>query len=161
MSVESDPFVASKGPNLQDILTIERRGNIFYDYLREFKDVVSRISDSTLLSTVIVPINHAIIALPRKPHQGPPSRSGTEDMPQIQKEEENKKYLEEWVKVHVIPGQVEDIEEKREYETLQGRNIEVRKDGEHWIVQGAKAVDTRTASNGKLILIDSTISVEE
>lgn len=62
-------FINPNGPSLSDLLTIQQSASIFYDYLREIPDVVDRLTDTSgnLMSTVFVPKNKAVVALPRKP----------------------------------------------------------------------------------------------
>ena len=60
------PVVNSGKPSLADLLTIESTASIFFSYARELE--ISQIfSDSNARSTVLVPTNKAVVALPRKP----------------------------------------------------------------------------------------------
>jgi hypothetical protein len=55
-------------PTLYDLIMIQtRRASIFGDYMRSVVDVRGRLSDRNLVSTVLVPTNKAVLALPAKP----------------------------------------------------------------------------------------------
>ena len=60
------PF-SSGEPTLFDLLVIDRRGSIFSDYVRNAKDIASRLNDRRQATTVLVPTNKAVLALARKP----------------------------------------------------------------------------------------------
>ena len=54
-------------PTLADLLTIESSASIFYSYAREVE--LSRLfADPDAESTLLVPTNKAVMALPRKPY---------------------------------------------------------------------------------------------
>lgn len=59
--------LSSGEPTLFDRLVIERRASIFSDYVRNSREISSRLSDRNAKTTVLVPTNHAVLALPRKP----------------------------------------------------------------------------------------------
>ena len=60
------PVINSGKPSLADLLTIDSSASIFYSYAREIE--LSQIfSDPNARSTVLVPTNKAVVALPRKP----------------------------------------------------------------------------------------------
>ena len=64
-----EPFVPvtySDKPSLADLLTIESSASIFYSYAREV-ELSKLFTDHNARSTVLVPTNKAVIALPRKP----------------------------------------------------------------------------------------------
>ena len=64
-----EPFVPvtySGKPSLADLLTIESSASIFYSYAREV-ELSKLFTDHNARSTVLVPTNKAVIALPRKP----------------------------------------------------------------------------------------------
>ncbi|KAJ9117981.1 hypothetical protein QFC20_000262 [Naganishia adeliensis] len=56
-------------PRLAECLTVERKLSLFYEYAREVGPVMKRIVSPTEKTTLLVPVNQAIIALPHKPHQ--------------------------------------------------------------------------------------------
>ena len=60
------PVVHSSGPTLADLLTIESSTSIFYSYAREL-EISQLFSNPDARSTLLVPTNKAVIALPRKP----------------------------------------------------------------------------------------------
>lgn len=132
------PFTASK-PDLAALLTRSSKGSMFYDYARDSSTVSTLLSAPWIGSgkryTVLVPLNSAILALSRKPHQGPPTAddAGTIISNKMladgeEEEKERAKYLEEWVRLHIAEGVVElDGEgwEGKEWQTL----VEDRKVG--------------------------------
>lgn len=59
--------LSSGEPTLFDRLVIERRASIFSDYVRNSREISGRLSDRSAKTTVLVPTNHAVLALPRKP----------------------------------------------------------------------------------------------
>lgn len=64
-----EPFVPvtySGKPSLADLLTIETSSSIFYSYAREV-EISKLFANLNARSTVLVPSNKAVIALPRKP----------------------------------------------------------------------------------------------
>lgn len=68
LPIAVDETTLSSGePTLFDRLVIERRASIFSDYVRNAKDISNRLSDRNVKTTVLVPTNHAVLALPRKP----------------------------------------------------------------------------------------------
>ena len=78
-----EPFVPvtySEKPCLADLLTIESSASIFYSYARE-TELSKLFTDKDAHTTLLVPTNKAVIALPRKPyvllrvHERPRSRS--------------------------------------------------------------------------------------
>lgn len=60
------PVVNSGKPSLADLLTIESTASIFFSYAREL-EISQLFGDPNARSTVLVPTNKAVIALPRKP----------------------------------------------------------------------------------------------
>jgi hypothetical protein len=65
--MDSPQYQASNGPNLADILTVERSVSIFYSYARETK-FSKLLDDSSQNITILAPTNRAVIALPQKPY---------------------------------------------------------------------------------------------
>ncbi|KAJ2973582.1 hypothetical protein NUW54_g12038 [Trametes sanguinea] len=120
-----EPFVPvthSGKPSLADLLTIESSASIFYSYARETE--LSKIfSDPNAKNTLLVPTNKAVIALPRKPHEGPaPIREGV-ILSEAEFDDLSKKNVERWVSAHIIPFSV-SLSSPGEYRTLlEGKNV--------------------------------------
>lgn len=60
------PVVNSGKPLLADLLTIESTASIFFSYAREL-ELSQLFGNPHARTTVLVPTNKAVIALPRKP----------------------------------------------------------------------------------------------
>lgn len=113
----ASPFTASK-PDLAALLTRSSKGSMFYEYARDSTTVTKLLSAPWIGSgqryTVLVPLNSAILALSRKPHQGPPQAddAGTIISNKMlggseEEEKERAAYLEEWVRLHIAQDVVE------------------------------------------------------
>ncbi|KAG6873067.1 hypothetical protein C0995_003375 [Termitomyces sp. Mi166 len=90
-------------PTLADLLTIEPSASIFYSYAREL-GLSARFSDERDGLTVFAPTNKAVMALARKPHQGPtnPSDDGI-TISEQEFDNISKKNVENWVSAHIVP----------------------------------------------------------
>ena len=115
----------SSSPSLTDLLT-RSKSSIFYGYIRESTSISTRLANPLGETTILAPLNSAILSLARKPHQGPPEPaeghvvgySGSRE-----DEQDRADYLENWIKRHMIEGKVE-LDEEKEYETLhQGEKV--------------------------------------
>lgn len=117
------PVTYSGKPSLADLLTIESSASIFYSYARE-TELSKLFADKNAKSTLLVPTNKAVIALPRKPyvpydvfhasaelytascchsHEGPePIREGV-ILSEAEFDDLSKKNVERWVSAHIIP----------------------------------------------------------
>ncbi|SCV67885.1 BQ2448_5496 [Microbotryum intermedium] len=125
--------VSSASMSLADLLTQSRRSSIFYDYCRDVPSVSSLLNSppspsKETMPTLLVPLNSAIIAMGRKPHQTQPTTDS--NAPQVrnerQLEEETNEYLSRWVRAHVIQGEVEVGTEgwqDKQYETLDRSSV--------------------------------------
>lgn len=117
--------------SLADLLTSSRQASIAYDYIRDSPAIAALlIAPKPHYTTLLIPTNSAIMALARKPHQGPAPVVGGEirDLGgEGEKEHEElcRAYLERWVKLHVVPGRVgEEKKEGKEYDTMvEGRKV--------------------------------------
>lgn len=108
-------------PSLSDLLTLQSRVSIFHSYLRELEDLNSRIAGlEGVNTTLLVPTNKAVMALPRKPCVSrDPQRllyidctcshlpaDDKENMPVIseqQAHDESQAILHRWIAAHIIP----------------------------------------------------------
>ncbi|KAJ7677214.1 hypothetical protein B0H17DRAFT_1079564 [Mycena rosella] len=163
----AEPIIQqSLQPTLADLLTIESSASIFYSYARELTSskMFSDVESGPI--TLLVPTNKAVMALARKPHQGP----ATVDTGVIVTEQEydalSREHVERWVSAHIIPQS--PITFDQTYPTLlDGKSIEftVSKKGDpnapDWsrvvIDPNVRIVGKREASNGVLFLIDGTV----
>ncbi|THH21576.1 hypothetical protein EW146_g49 [Bondarzewia mesenterica] len=170
LPVDTTPNIIHAQPTLSDLLTIERSASIFFSYARELE--LSRLfSDASASDTVLVPTNAAVMALTRKPHQGP---TDVEDSIEISEQEfdaRSKKNVERWVSSHIIP--VSPITFPGTYPTLlDGKTVTFTqlKDGDdgqdasapEWtrvVLNGhVRIVQMKEASNGMFYLIDGTVN---
>ncbi|GAA5888621.1 hypothetical protein JCM5296_001092 [Sporobolomyces johnsonii] len=125
--MDSSPFIpSSSSPSLADLLTKARSASIFYEYARESASVSTLLVDPLAKTTLLVPVNSAVLALARKPHQGPPEETITaEEGYRGSKEDEQARqaYLGRWVGLHMIGGERVDLDaegwEGREWETME------------------------------------------
>ncbi|GAA5872850.1 hypothetical protein JCM16303_006853 [Sporobolomyces ruberrimus] len=118
------PFemASSSTPSLTDLLTRSKHSRLFYDYLRESTSVSTRLANPLESTTILAPVNSAIVSLERKPHQGPPEPVGgnVEGYSGSREDEQARAdYLENWIKRHLVNGRVNLEDQTKEYETLQ------------------------------------------
>jgi len=159
------PRVHSK-PSLADLLTVETSVSIFYSYARELELSVSFANEQANL-TILAPTNKAVMAMARKPHQGPE----TDDDIHISEQEYDrisKGNVERWVSGHIIPSPSIDLDSLLVYQTLlEGTSVTfkpiTKNDGQGpaWrrvtVDDGIKILQMREASNGVLYVIDGSI----
>ncbi|WVQ74097.1 hypothetical protein IAR50_003684 [Cryptococcus sp. DSM 104548] len=67
-----------KGPTVADVLTTEKALSLWWGYARDSVEITQRFESKLKSSTVLVPVDRAIMALTRKPHQ-PSEGSSSED----------------------------------------------------------------------------------
>ncbi|KAH9486117.1 FAS1 domain-containing protein [Psilocybe cubensis] len=155
-------------PTLSDLLTIEPSASIFYSYAREL-EMSSMLSKQDSKLTLFVPTNKAVMALARKPHQGPEQPIEVE----ISDEEFHnraKKHVERWVSAHIVPEYPLSLDGNNHPTLLDGKSIsfkpisKVSGHGAEWsrvtLDNGAKIVGKKEGLNGDLYLIDGTISLD-
>ncbi|KAI0658466.1 hypothetical protein C8Q70DRAFT_996021 [Cubamyces menziesii] len=123
-----EPFVPvtySEKPSLADLLTIESSVSIFYSYARE-TELSKLFTDKDAHTTLLVPTNKAVIALPRKPHEGPaPIREGV-ILSEAEFDDLSKKNVERWVSAHIIPASPISLTSPGEHATLlEGKNVTI------------------------------------
>jgi len=152
-------------PTLADLLTIDRSVSIFYSYARE-TDFSNRFGDASQNITVTAPTNKAVIALPRKPHQG--AKPDVEDMPEISQTQYDfvsKENVEKWVGAHIIPSPVALSSSEETYDTLlPGNKVTFYQEGkskdpswsDYRLKEGISIVGMAEASNGILYIVDGT-----
>ncbi len=108
---------------LSDVLGNDRTINIFAGFTRDFAQISQRFEDSTLNTTILAPINSAIMALPRKPWEDPKDYDalGTNAYEGPQGEERAHKNIERFVEEHVVPAS--PWKEGQKLKTLSGGEI--------------------------------------
>lgn len=108
-AIPSNPNEPPSAPGgeviLCDVLGRDRSINIFAGFTRDIDTVDKRLSDETLNSTVLAPLNSAIMALPRKPWENPKDYDelgvhAYEGGPGEDRAHEN---LRKFVEVHLVP----------------------------------------------------------
>ncbi|KAJ3480594.1 hypothetical protein NLI96_g8233 [Meripilus lineatus] len=110
------PATTSK-PTLADLLTIEPAASIFYSYAREL-ELSERFADANTYSTVLAPSNKAVMALARKPHQGPKPVDDTVIISEKEFDEQTKRNVQRWVASHIIPETPVSFPSSESYPTL-------------------------------------------
>ncbi|THH19705.1 hypothetical protein EUX98_g8724 [Antrodiella citrinella] len=151
-------------PSLADLLTIETSASIFYSYAREV-ELSQMFGDSRSNSTVLVPTNKAVMALSRKPHQGPPPTDSGVIVSQEEYDSKSKEYVEHWVSAHIVPSVVG----LGSYDTLlEGVTVTFKDAGgdeePEWrrvvVNDDIHIIAKKEASNGVLYMIDGTVKTD-
>ncbi|KAI5118576.1 hypothetical protein M0805_004192 [Coniferiporia weirii] len=167
--MDSD-FKADAGLMLSDVLTIQNSVSIFYSYARD-TSISKLLEDKNALITVFAPTNKAVIALARKPHQGPaPVQDGV-----IISEEEfdsrSRENIERWISAHIVPRHPIKLSPTSQFEALlEGVVISVgtpeselsgaadKPEWERIVLNGnISVVGKAEAANGVLYLLDGAI----
>ena len=131
----SQPPADSNTVILSDVLGRDRSINVFAGFTRDFAHLSRRFEDRARNTTVLAPVNSAIMGLPRKPWEGPDEGMGMGNRDGKGGEgegmEEAQKNLRRFVEAHVVP--VSPWEEGVKVATLGGR-------GEVWWEWGERGV---------------------
>ncbi|KIN93261.1 hypothetical protein M404DRAFT_171547 [Pisolithus tinctorius Marx 270] len=154
-------------PTLADLLTIEPSASIYYSYARETELSLDFDTGDQYL-TLLVPTNRAVMALARKPHQGPPSTVPIIELSEQQFDEQSKRNVYRWVSAHIIPSRISLSNVPVTYDTLlEGKSVTLiptSKTGQgspNWsrvtLEDGSKIISVKEAMNGVLYLIDGTV----
>ena len=108
---------------LSDVLGRDRSINIFAGFTRDFANISQRFEDSSLNTTILAPVNSAIMALPRKPWEDPEDYDnlGPEAYEGDQGEERAQRNMRKFVEAHVVP--VSPWKEREKSKTLAGGEI--------------------------------------
>lgn len=107
---EDSPSVSAPADSdtviLSDVLGRDRSINIFAGFTRDFAPVTQRFEDSALNTTILAPVNSAIMGLPRKPWEDPGDYDelGAEAYKGEKGEERAHKNLRRFVEAHVVPA---------------------------------------------------------
>jgi hypothetical protein len=91
---------------LSDVLGKDREINIFAGFTRDFAPISGRFDDSSLNTTILAPINSAIMGLPRKPWEDPKDYDdlGSNAYGGDDGAERARKNLQRFVESHVVPA---------------------------------------------------------
>lgn len=154
-------------PTLADLLTIEPSASIYYSYARE-TELSLEFDTADQYLTLLVPTNRAVMALDRKPHQGPPSAVPVIGMSEQQFDEQSKRNVQRWVSAHIIPSRISLSNVPVTYDTmLEGKSVtfvatsEAAQGSLDWtrvtLDDGSKIISMKEGMNGVLYLIDGTV----
>ncbi|KAF8435779.1 hypothetical protein L210DRAFT_3408718 [Boletus edulis BED1] len=159
--------VTTTRPSLTDLLTIQSSASIYFSYAREteFSKEFS-VVDNQL--TLLVPTNKAVMALSRKPHQGPAPDEPEVEMSEQQYDERSKRNVEHWVAAHIIPCRISLSDVPVTYNTLlDGKSVtftpvsggENLPDWSRVTLEGSvHIVEMKEGENGVIYMIDGTIN---
>lgn len=156
-------------PTLADLLTIESSASIFYSYAREL-ELSALFAGENSRMTLLVPTNKAVMALARKPHEGPaPIKDGV-ILPEEQFDAMSKENVKRWVSAHIIPRSPISLLSSDSYDTLlAGKSVsfeEVSDDenAEDWqrvrLNDGVRLLGIKEAQNGVVYMIDGTVTLD-
>lgn len=108
---------------LSDVLGNDRSINIFAGFTRDFATISQRFEDSSLNTTILAPLNSAVMALPRKPWEDPEDyeKLGAEAYEGEEGEERAHRNMRRFVEAHVVP--VSPWKEGEKAKTLAGGEI--------------------------------------
>jgi hypothetical protein len=108
---------------LSDVLGNDRSINIFAGFTRDFATISQRFEDSKLNTTILAPVNSAIMSLPRKPWEDPEDYNnlGANAYEGEEGEERAHRNMRRFVEAHVIP--VSPWKEGEKVQTLAGGEI--------------------------------------
>jgi len=108
---------------LSDVLGNDRSINIFAGFTRDFAAISQRFEDSKLNTTILAPVNSAIMSLPRKPWEDPVDHDerGEQAYKGEEGEERAHRNMRRFVQAHVVP--VSPWKEGETVETLDGGAI--------------------------------------
>ncbi|KZT73316.1 hypothetical protein DAEQUDRAFT_662427 [Daedalea quercina L-15889] len=168
---ESEPYTPQthSQPSLADLLTIESSASIYYSYARE-TDLSALFSDAHARLTLLVPTNKAVMALARKPHEGPaPVKDGVitseADFDALSKEN-----VVNWVSAHIIPQSPISVMSPEPYDTMLPeksvtfRQVEGDESMPEWtrvrLNDDIRLIAMKEASNGVLYMIDGTVKLD-
>jgi len=117
---------------------------------------------------MLVPTNKAVMALARKPHQGPEHVEPRPEISEQELDERSRRNVERWVSAHIIPSRTFLSDAPVSYETLQDEKLVTfnpisssKPDSPEWmrvtLEDGVRIIGMKEAHNGVLYLIDGTV----
>ncbi|KIP04319.1 hypothetical protein PHLGIDRAFT_76100 [Phlebiopsis gigantea 11061_1 CR5-6] len=156
-------------PTLADLLTIEPPASIFFSYAREL-ELSRAFADRDSRMTLLVPTNKAVMALARKPHQGPvpPEDSGV-IISEEELEAQSKQNVERWISAHIIPQSPIALSPGTHATLLDGKSVSVQEvagqpaspDWARVVLDGGiHILAAKKAANGVVYMIDDTVKLD-
>ncbi|WWC87031.1 uncharacterized protein L201_001915 [Kwoniella dendrophila CBS 6074] len=139
------------GPTLADALTAERGASLWWNYARDSPSITGRLVSRDKQSTLLVPVDKAILSLGRKPHQYP----GLTYKGAFSSSKTN---TERFLSAHIIDGTLESGKVKTmldgfTVEMVQGKSIKTG-----WKVQpDIEVLGVKETSNGKILYISKVL----
>jgi hypothetical protein len=132
---------------LSDVLGRDRSINIFAGFTRDISTVEARLGDGNANTTVLAPLNSAIMALPRKPWEDPQDYHilGADAYEGKDGEDRAHKNLRRFVEAHVVPNS--PWEEGEKVETMTGGMI-------WWEMKDGKKIVSPTGRPGAISMGD-------
>jgi hypothetical protein len=124
------PPSSSNNIYLSDVLGTSRSINIFAGFTRDFAPISERFEDEKLNTTILAPLNSAIMGLPRKPWEDP-ADGGKGVYDEAGGEDKAQRNLRRFVEAHVVG--VSPWEKGQKTKTLEGGEI-------WWEEKGGKKV---------------------
>ncbi|KIY52078.1 hypothetical protein FISHEDRAFT_35930 [Fistulina hepatica ATCC 64428] len=156
-------------PTLADLLTVESSASIFYSYAREL-ELGTQFSAADARLTLLVPTDKAVIALPRKPHQGPEPANGEIQISEEEFAVRSKNNVDHWVRAHIIPQSPISLTDVTYGTIFDGKAVSfttdpcTKTDALEWqrvlVDNQTHILSMKKAANGVLYLIDGTITVD-
>ena len=144
---------------LSDMISIDRRINIFASLVRDIESVSLRLDDGKVNTTVLAPLNSAIESLPRKPWEDPEhykGRPGEEAAFEGEDGQERaNRNLKRFVDAHIVT--VSPWKEGDRVETLGGSEVWwEEKEGSRWLMPGRIEVQAvgRAVGNGEVVSLN-------
>ncbi|KAK7442458.1 hypothetical protein VKT23_016055 [Stygiomarasmius scandens] len=169
MAVNNEPEYTPQintQPTLTDLLTIESSASIFYSYARDV-EASKLFSDDSAKLTLFVPTNKAVMALARKPHQGPAKPDDDIVVSEEQFDRDSKENVRRWVSAHIIPETLSVLEPGSHNTLLDGKSINISlnkhagSSSPEWqkvfLEDDIRITGMKEASNGILYIIDGTV----
>lgn len=119
----SDPIGGSDTIILSDVLGRDRSINIFAGFTRDIAQISQRFADGGQNTTILAPVNSAIMGLPRKPWEDPEDydKLGANAYEGEDGEERAHKNLRRFVEAHIVP--VSPWKEGEKVKTLVGDEV--------------------------------------
>ncbi|PAV22872.1 fas1 domain-containing [Pyrrhoderma noxium] len=163
-----DEFKAEAGLMLSDILTVQTSASIFFSYARDTR-IGELLEKEGAEITILAPTNKAVMALARKPHQGPTPIDDGIVITEKEFDIRSRENVERWITAHIVPDRLGQFTPSRTYETLldgvtftvQSKNDESSKGALDWldaILNGNISIVNKVeAKNGILYLLDGAL----
>ncbi|WWD07814.1 hypothetical protein V865_005919 [Kwoniella europaea PYCC6329] len=162
------------GPTLADALTAERGASLWWSYARDSKSITERLQSRNQRSTILVPVDKAIVSLKQKPHlySGSSSTSSSSIMGWVTGSNSNshsyQDNTEKFLKAHIIegspqPGKLQTLLDGFSLEIIQNPDQSSTKisnlSGKGWKIQPGdiEVLGIKETSNGRIIYINKVL----